>query len=92
MPARCFFENAELEAARQARLIVPTSFRTDYLTVLEALTVRHDPEPYIRFGHKLVEMNSQMPFGSFDESHEYFQKTKALDENAAPLSLAAVAT
>lgn len=84
--------NAELEAARQARLIIPTSFRTDYLTVLEALTVRHDPEPYIRFGHKLVEINSQMPFGSFDESHEYFRKTKALDENAAPLSLAAVAT
>lgn len=84
--------NAELEAARQARFIVPTSFRIDYLTVLEALTVRHDPEPYVRFGHKLVEMNSQMPFGSFDESHEYFRKTKALDENAAPLSLSAVAT
>lgn len=84
--------NAELEAAGQARLILPTSCRTDYLTVLEALTASADPEPYIRFGHKLVDLNSQMPFGSFDESHDYFRKTKALDENAAPLSLAAVAT
>jgi hypothetical protein len=82
--------NADLELAGQGRLILPTSLRTDYLTVLEALTTRGDPEPYIRFGHKLIEMNLAMPFGSFDASYDYFRRTKALDENAASLSLAAV--
>ena len=83
--------NAELEAARQARLIIPTSVRSDYLGVLEALTLRGDAEPYLAFGHKLVDLNSRMPFASFDETHEYFRKTKALDENVAPLSLSAFA-
>ncbi len=82
--------NAEMERSGLARLILPTSFRTDYLTVLEALTVGHDPEPYIRFGHKLVEMNMAMPFGSFEDSYGYFRKTRALDESGGALSLAAV--
>ncbi len=84
--------NAELEAARQARLVVPTSFRDDYLGVLEALTLHGNPEPFVSFGHRLVDMNSRMPFDSFEASHDYFRKTRALDENSAPLNLGAIAT
>lgn len=72
--------NAELEQAGQARLIIPTSLRSDYFSVLEALTLQHNPEPFISFGHKLVDINSRIPFGSFEESHDYFRKTGALDE------------
>lgn len=79
--------NADLEAAGQARLIVPTSYRSDYLGVLEALTARGDPEPYVSFGHKLIDLNSRMPFGSFEQSHDYFRSTGALDENSAALNL-----
>ena len=53
--------NAELEAAGQARLILPTSLRSDYLTVLEALTVNSNPEPFVSFARKLIELNSHMP-------------------------------
>jgi len=72
--------NAELESAGQTRLIIPTSLRSDYLSVLEALTVNGYPEPFITFAHKLTEMNSHMPFGSFEQSLEYFKKTGALNE------------
>ncbi|MDF9827928.1 hypothetical protein M2447_002033 [Ereboglobus sp. PH5-10] len=82
--------NADLEAAGRMRLIIPTSFRSDYLTVLEALTLRSDAEPFIAFGHKLIELNSRMPFESFEKTHEYFRGTKALDEHAAPFGLPAI--
>ncbi len=79
--------NAELEAAGQARLVIPTSLRSDYLGVLEALTLRGDPEPYVKFGHKLIDLNSRMPFGSFDQSHTYFRQAGALDENTSAFTL-----
>jgi hypothetical protein len=72
--------NAELEASGQARLIIPTSLRNDYLTVLEALTTNRNPEPFLAFAHKLIDVNGRMPFGSFEQSLEYFKKTGALDE------------
>ena len=72
--------NAELEASNQARLIIPTSLRSDFLTVLEALTVSGNPEPFISFAHKLIQVNSFMPFGSFEQSLDYFKKSGALDE------------
>lgn len=84
--------NAELEAARQARLVIPTSFRDDYVGALEALTLRGNAEPFVSFGHRLIDINGRMPFGSFEESHDYFRRTRALDEQSAPLDLGAVAT
>ncbi|MEI6610833.1 MAG: Fic family protein, partial [Deltaproteobacteria bacterium] len=79
--------NAELEASGQARLIIPTSLRIDYLTVLEALTANRNSEPFVAFAHKLIEANSRMPFGSFDQSLAYFRKTGALDEQPQGLGL-----
>jgi hypothetical protein len=72
--------NAELEASGQARLIIPTSLRTDYLTVLEALTGNGNSAPFVSFAHKLIDVNNRIPFGSFEESLAYFKKTGALSE------------
>lgn len=72
--------NAELEAANQARFVLPTSLRGDYLSVLEALTTKGNAEPFIKFGHKLIDMNSRMPFTDFETSHQYFRQSGALDE------------
>jgi hypothetical protein len=79
--------NAELEAAGQARLIIPTSLRSDYLTVLEALTSNDKPDPLISFAHKLIEMNRLIPFDSFEHSFDYFKKTGALDEPSSGAGL-----
>ena len=72
--------NAEMERAGLARLIIPTSLRNDYISVLEALTLNGNPAPCIAFAHKLTDVNTRMPFGSFEESHVHFRKTGALDE------------
>jgi hypothetical protein len=72
--------NAEFEAGGQARLIIPTAYRTDYVGVLEALTSRGDPEAFVAFGHKLIDINGRMPFGRFDESYDYFRKTGGLED------------
>ena len=72
--------NAILEDAGLSRLIVPTSFRDDYLTVLEALTSNANPKPFCQFAHKLIELNSRMPLGDFDAAYAYYKKTGALDE------------
>jgi hypothetical protein len=74
--------NAELEAVGQARLIIPTSLRSDYLTVLEALTVNSNPEPFISFSRNLIDLNSHLPFSSFEQSLKYFKETGALDEQS----------
>jgi hypothetical protein len=79
--------NAELEAAGLARLILPTSLRVDYITVLEALTLRGDTDPFVAFAHKLIDINRRMPFASFEESHAYFRKTGALDESSSGFGL-----
>lgn len=72
--------NAILENAQQPRLIIPTSLRNDYFSVLEALTLNGNTTPYITFAHKLMDINSRMPFGSFEESYSYFKANGALDE------------
>jgi hypothetical protein len=72
--------NAILENAQQMRLIIPTSLRNDYFSVLEALTLNRRTDPYVAFAHKLMDFNQRMPFGSFEESYAHFKETGALDE------------
>lgn len=72
--------NAVLEEAGLTRLILPTSFRNDYLTVLEALTTNGNAKPFCEFAHKLIDLNSRMPFATIEESYAHFKKTSALDE------------
>ncbi len=56
----------------------PPPFAVITLTVLEALTVNSNPEPFISFARNLIELNSHMPFGSFEQSLQYFKQTGAL--------------
>jgi Fic family protein len=72
--------NAELENARFARLILPTALRSDYLSVLEALTTNGNPEPYVAFCHKLIELNGSMVFTTFAAAHAHFRQTGALND------------
>lgn len=72
--------NAVLEDAGLMRLILPTSFRNDYLTVLEALTINGNAKPYCQFAHKLIDLNSRMPLHNFEAAYAHYKKTGALDE------------
>jgi hypothetical protein len=73
--------NAELEHANYTRLILPTAFRSDYLSVLEALTTNRNAEPFITFCHKLIELNSRMVFTTFAAAHDHFRRTGALNDS-----------
>lgn len=73
--------NAIIEDAQQMRLIIPTSLRNDYISVLEALTLNGNSNPYIAFAHKLMDLNSRMVFNDFDISHAQFKSMGALDES-----------
>ncbi|MBI4658496.1 MAG: Fic family protein [Verrucomicrobia bacterium] len=85
--------NAELDASQQMRLVMPTSHRGDYLTVLDAMTRGGNPEPYVAFGHRLLQLNAAIPYDSFEQAHAYFLKIGALDETAAlGINLAQVAS
>ena len=75
--------NAELEQAGQMRLVIPTSLRNDYISVLEALTFNGNAKPFLSFAHKLIDVNQRIPFGSFEQSHAHFRKTGALDETGS---------
>lgn len=70
--------NAVLEDAGLMRLILPTSFLNDYLTVLEALTISGNAKPYCQFAHKLIDLNSRMPLESFEAAHAHYKKSGAL--------------
>jgi hypothetical protein len=50
--------------------------------VLEALTGNGSSAPFVSFAHKLIDVNSRIPFGSFEESLAYFKRTGALSEQS----------
>jgi hypothetical protein len=50
--------------------------------MVEALTENGNPAPFVSFAYQLIDVNSRIPFGSFEESLAYFKKTGALSEQS----------
>jgi len=69
--------NAELTAAGQAKIIIPTVYRDDYLLNLRRLTRKHDPGPYIRM------MDRAHAFSHWLEPGEYHSLKLQLEESYA---------
>ena len=60
--------------------------------MLGALAQGGNPEPYVAFAHRLLQLNQVIPYDSFEIAHAHFLKIGALDESAAlGVNLAAVA-
>jgi len=77
--------NAELTAAGQAKIIIPTVYRDDYLLNLRRLTRKHDPRPYIRmmdrahaFSHWLEPSTYHELKIQLEESYAFVEEGKAL--------------
>jgi hypothetical protein len=85
------FMNAELEASGHARLIIPTALRTDYLSVLGAMTLGDNPVPLVAFARKITQINKEIPFDSFERTREHFKKTGAMNEIPTTFNIAQVA-
>lgn len=69
--------NAELTAGGQAKIIIPTVYRDDYLLNLRRLTRKHDPRPYIRM------MDRAHAFSHWLEPADYSSLKKQLEESNA---------
>ena len=74
--------NAELVSAGQARIIVPTVYREDYLLALRRLSRATDPLPYISVMEKLQRFSSNLWGEDFYELDEYLRSCNAYEKPA----------
>ena len=71
--------NAELSAAGQSKIIIPTVFRTDYLAALRQLTRRDNPEKLIHAMEKVRKFSALITGGNFMEVKDFLQKSNAFE-------------
>lgn len=72
--------NAELVAADQSKIIIPTVFREDYLNALRRLTRRGDPSVLIRAISRVREFSANIIGDDFEKSREYLEKCNAFKD------------
>lgn len=78
--------NAELINANEARIIIPTIFRNNYLTALKALTHNGQAEPLIRTLDFAQKYTAHIDWHAFKKAKQILTKTHAFeDPNQAEL-------
>lgn len=78
--------NSELVAAGQARIIIPTIFRNNYLSALKNLSHNQHAEPLIRVLDFAQHYTSLIDWNSFKNAQQMLKETHAFDDpNTADL-------
>ena len=72
--------NAELVAADQSKIIIPTVFREDYLNALRRLTRRGDPSVLIRAISRVRQFSANITGDDFETTREYLEKCNAFKD------------
>ncbi len=72
--------NAELVAARQSRIIIPTVYREDYLGALRRLSRQDDPSVLIKALRYAQEWTSRIDFSDLDGARAQMESTNAFDD------------
>jgi len=72
--------NAELVAAGEERIIIPTAYRTDYLGALKALSRNHDTDPVIRMLDYAQRYTHAIDWSDLDQARRELDETGALAE------------
>lgn len=75
--------NAELVSANQARIIIPTVSRNNYLTALKALTHQNKAEPLIRTLDFAQKYTALIAWSDFEKGHAMLRATNAFDDAIA---------
>lgn len=65
--------NAELSAANEAKILVPTVFRDDYILTLRRLTRQNDPQPLIKAMQRLHLFGSTLVSDDLDSLYAYLR-------------------
>jgi Fic family protein len=73
--------NAELVAAHQSRMIIPTVFREDYLGALRRLSRQDDPSVLIKALRYAQEWTSRIDFTDLESAKEQMAATHAFDND-----------
>lgn len=72
--------NAELVAAKQTRIIIPTVFRNNYLSALKTLTHQGRADPLIRSLDFTQKYTALIDWSDFKKAETVLQKTHAFDD------------
>lgn len=73
--------NAELVAAEQSKIMIPTVYREDYIGALRRLSRRSDPLVYIRMMERAHEFSANVYGDDRKEKEAYLQSWNALLED-----------
>lgn len=73
--------NAELVAAHQSRIIIPTVFREDHLGALRRLSRQDDPSVLIKALRYAQEWTSRIDFTNLERAKEQLATTHAFDDD-----------
>ncbi len=74
--------NAELVAANQARIVIPTIFRSNYLAALKALTHNHQAKPCIQALGFAQKYTSRIDWSEFKKAKKMLVETHAFEDSA----------
>ena len=72
--------NAELTAAGQSKIIIPTVFRTDYLAALRQLTRKENPEKIINAIKRVRLFSNKLRGEDFEAMRSYMERCNAFKE------------
>ena len=72
--------NAELVAADQSKVIIPTVFREDYLNALRRLTRRGGPSVLIRAMSRVRQFSANITGDDFETTRNYLEKCNAFKD------------
>jgi len=72
--------NAELVSAKQCRIIIPTVYREDYLSVLRRLSRSGDPDPFIRVLIRAQKFTAAINFMDYKNALELLKASNAFEE------------
>jgi hypothetical protein len=74
------FMNAELAAAGETRILVPTVYRDDYLLALRALSRQRRPQPFVAMLDRAQQFASELDFRVLPRVIEVLTACNAFDE------------
>lgn len=84
------FMNAELVSGGQRRILIPTSFRGDYLTGLRTLSRQAHPDVYIQVLDYAQEYTWRVDFSTYDRALAMLTETGAFEEEDAQSGISAM--
>ncbi|MDE2234645.1 MAG: Fic family protein [Gammaproteobacteria bacterium] len=75
------FMNAELSAARLARVIIPTVYREDYLSGMRAITRNSDDAAYVRMLSHAQDFSRHLDFNEYGTALKQLESANAFDKS-----------